>query len=1576
MNDWKLVGIKLGLHKARLDAIEIERHHKSDKCCYEMLGLWLEFDTSATMKKLKEVVQSLSDPMVFPSDSILNFKEYLQQRYADMHVKNVANIAYICHQCDMVTIESVTAIAKAMYYGNITINGDQCNNRYNDYYTRCNKSTNILEVLNDLNSASNREPFLLLIEGVQGIGKTVVCQEIALQWAKKQGLDGQFTFLISLHRVSLENINSLETLLEYLCCEKTTCQNISKILHNSRGDKVMVIIDGYEKLFDQQKNSADSFINKIIRREVPVFQRCDLVISSCHTASTKLYKFSNCTRIELLGFTKETKKQCIKFALGPNETSSTEFDELMAYLKKRSSLNSLCYYPLCLKELISLFREQKSHKKKLPDYETEIISIIANRIVLHLSESQEKNFLPLTSEIDKMSAEHQLILHKIGKLALHTLLAKYCNEDYKKDFTEECVYKLEDIKSGIDVADVKICFSKGLGFLKIIKSFENTDINQMLFTFLHVSVQEFLSALYISRLPPHKFRDIWKKTFWKAKFVNVWAYYLGITKDLKTLKNNLFGSWSSWLVNQNFSDEILNNKMKCLYLVHCLMEFPNNEIYRNAKRKVISDGGILDLSYAELDFDIVIIFLSRCKALQWIHLDLSNCCINDNKLAYFLKQLQPFLASLPSIKYWNLSNNQLSKDSLHNVFEVVENFNIADISLSHNEIKDEDLCESVVSVTHKSDDTFKNNAIHNYKSSFLLKSQDLLLNFKLVSSITSLYIIRCLLDNEVTVGLLKALNSCEALSLVLFYDNKLIHSCLVMILEELKALEQLKSVLIFDDSIKSDINIDGLAFKELLLSTNKLLAHNIPDHQILMALKYNPFITRLQLNDCHIIDEVMSNIAVILNNSQQWSLLDLSSNKIDDPILKRLCNALNDDCIVDVLKLARNRLTSLPLIVKLIQCLQPNEIDICGNSFTTDNCKNAKINMFMAVKLFACENPLCLTLACDNGNILICHKLDSTAVLTTKLTFKNAFTQVFVNDSTISSELLKRSLESNDLLLFLHLGNIKWIGEPLYKYTSFFEQNIFFSICENTVPDETLSILLSRFDINVNVSMIVSTDDLFISHRCNDGLLKWHITQKLLPLPTNKCLSYIRGCLTEIKHQSYSTTTDFVSKHNLMTEIMLYNDGFSQNNVHKIVTRLQKPKMPKYIFIYELQKQLDGTMITKWLFKEKVVIGNQATSEQVGWCLNLVLPLATVLRFISCHFSDEHYDTLIHILTSNHDTMLEEFSLYECNTKYIRTKQLAEALETKSTLTSLLVSCNTVTPLEADSIATALSIVINNNPSLVKVSFKFDNLPSSACGKIFQALSSNQKLKHFRFCNGQVSTKEAVHYLNKVLNNNPSLQIVNLKNNKMRSSGIKTIAEAFNNIHCLKLIALNGNQIDEKAADDIASIVASNVEIEKLLLYNNALNSEGISAICQAMMHHRNVQVLRISKNFIQEEAADDIAKVIYQNCLLKIVDVGKNRLHSNGIIKIVKSLDNMTSLQTLSLNDNFITCTEEVASSIAKIINKNKHLKVLHLDNNNFSIPDASPIAKALNKCTGLNELTLNNTAWVYSKSYNNNDN
>ena len=1237
--------------------------------------------------------------------------------------------------------------------------------------------------------------------------------------------------------------------------------------------------------------------------------------------------------------------------------SENDIVQLKSYLKSNNILRSLCFCPLLMTYLISLYQELKGLSK----FQTELVNKFFCIMILWILRNQQvPSILDITSLFEKLPRGCQNNMNKISKLAFYAI------KEGKVVFESQKVFNKNLDELAIELKPSN-CYQRSLGFVKVFTLFGSSGSKTIL-TLCFPLIQELLASFFVIQ-SGNNVRKLWAETEWSSKYINVWAFYFGLTKAVrKEFTELMFAKQLLRWSKKKLSSKILQDNIKCLYLVYCLMELPDEEIYQQAKEAILKNEHFLDLSNCNVTVEglyVIISFLLCYVVRQWECFSISNCNLDDHAL----NLLQGRMKYIAKVKVFDLSSNQLTVKSVMGTFKIIHIMNASKVILSHNKnIKNKDICKYLVSHTKPS---FSVNlrVVENDKTLFLMNTLELR-TLQSTTTLTSLYIIRCSLDDD---KMMTVLREHKTLSLVFLYDNKLQHHGLLKFFEGIKNLKNLKSLLIFEKTLP-DANIDKISLtisesftliQVLLVSANKLLAQGATDHHILMALQYNPSIVHLQLNDCVITDEVMSKIVEMLNRSPQpWSLLDMSGNKVVDDTLRQVCDELDGNCAVNSINFASNALTSLSLIAELIQYLNPTVIDISKNYFTDDGS-----GMFVAERLFAHGKQFNLTLTCDDDNVLLCHKLDYTAII-----ISNNLTQLVIHNSTINGEMLLRSLDNNNTLTFMCLSHVKWSGEPLYSLAEFFKKDILFFICENIIPGERLRCLVNNFDGDVKVSRIIFAKDIFIANKCKYDVLKCYLTQKHLQLSSSANLFYARNCLLENEPQNCNIISDYFSKQDIMAEIVLCNNGLSQSSICRIIKTLQQSKLFQSIFICELHKQLYSIKLVRRLLNtfncsrvvidEKVAIGKQATTLQVDRCLNLVPLLTTcrTLQFINCNFGKEQHDTLADVLS--HQTALEEFSLNECNTNSVQVKLLLDALQLTSTLTSLLLSCNSVVPLKADSIATALSTVIINNPTLEKVSFKFDNLPSSACGIIFQALSSSKRLKQFRFCDGQVTTDEAIHQLRKVISNNPSLEMINLKDNKLQSSGIKALSKAFKNICHLKLLALNGNQINEEAADDIASIIANNVEIEKFLLYNNSLKSKGICTVCQALKCHTNLQTFRINQNSIHEEAADDIADVIKHNQSLQVIDVASNRLLTKGVMKITESLEN--NLQKLCLSENNITCTEKAAASIARIIRNNKHLKALHLGDNNFSTPGSSTIANTLGTITNLQELTINNTGFT----------
>ena len=354
---WRLIGSLLGISDEQLETIECNYKSKEEDCSSAMVDFWLTVDVTASWEKFKMAIDKVSQ-------LISEVKTFLQQHYDNRYIERFevslpykaecfTNVAFIHHKHNEVTEESVTVVINVMYNGDIIIdNGysgepQQCS----DYYNSCSKSTDVFKFICTINSISDQKPFFLLIEGAPGMGKTIICNKIASHLSKQQ--NNELTFLVNLHETNAHSINSFEEFFECVCPGKQKeFKYVSDYLRSTKGKKVKVIIDGYEQLFCEPNCISSSFITDIINYKVLQFQLCDLIVSTRHAALIDLNHYESWYKIELLGFTEELQHQYLQRSLSRPESLND-----IIKLKSSSVLKSLCFHPLFINYLVTLYQK-------------------------------------------------------------------------------------------------------------------------------------------------------------------------------------------------------------------------------------------------------------------------------------------------------------------------------------------------------------------------------------------------------------------------------------------------------------------------------------------------------------------------------------------------------------------------------------------------------------------------------------------------------------------------------------------------------------------------------------------------------------------------------------------------------------------------------------------------------------------------------------------------------------------------------------------------------------------------------------------------------------------------------------------------------------------------------------------------------------------------------------------------------------------------------------------------------------------------------------------------------------------
>ncbi|KAL1277054.1 hypothetical protein QQF64_023727 [Cirrhinus molitorella] len=329
---------------------------------------------------------------------------------------------------------------------------------------------------------TGRQSRKVLTVGIAGVGKTVSVNKFILDWAEgKENQDIVFIFPLPFRRLNLIKTEcSLKELLQ-----KWFFSSSEELLSLPEDNgKVMFIFDGLDECrFDLRFDESDGFTdvcqettvsnivtNLIQRHLVP----SALIWITSRPAASCLIPRNYIDQVtEVRGFNDEQKEQYFK-----NNSSPEVAGNIIRHIRKSRSLYIMCHIPVfCWITVIVL---QPLLAQKSNDITpTTLTGMYVNFIVLQMQQMKKYSEDPKrnsnTRSFDK-------IILKLGKLAFQQL-EKGNLIFYKKD--------LED--SGLDVSEGSV-FS-GLCTQMFIE--ERAVSARNVYSFIHLSVQEFLAALYV-----------------------------------------------------------------------------------------------------------------------------------------------------------------------------------------------------------------------------------------------------------------------------------------------------------------------------------------------------------------------------------------------------------------------------------------------------------------------------------------------------------------------------------------------------------------------------------------------------------------------------------------------------------------------------------------------------------------------------------------------------------------------------------------------------------------------------------------------------------------------------------------------------------------------------------------------------------------------------------------------------------------------------------------------------------------------------------------------------------------------
>ena len=383
-------------------------------------------------------------------------------------------------------------------------------------------------------------PQVVLVEGAPGIGKTTFAWEFCKKWGK--GESKQEYSLVVLLRLRDKRIQEAKCLRDLLYHPDETLPDvIAAELIDSLGEGVLILLEGLDELPESQRTESSVFLDLIHGRLLPL---ATVLITTRPWASEYLHR--NCKEkisqhVEILGFTKQQIHNYLQSVCKPDDDPSL-LSDIEKYLSCYPQIHAAMYIPLNAAIVVEVYRRSRTGECIIPKTMTQLYTALSQTLLIrylqeHPVHGKTKwkihNFSDLPSDV----YEHFLQLSEVA----------YCS--ITND--QKLVFSSEDLPQNVET----LGFMQSVPELYVNESFTHN--------FLHLTIQEFLAAVYITHLSPEEQLELFEECE-GGLFKVVMRFVAGLTKFSGIPSDSI----RALLGNPQYDDFFSRYHVKCDYAVN------------------------------------------------------------------------------------------------------------------------------------------------------------------------------------------------------------------------------------------------------------------------------------------------------------------------------------------------------------------------------------------------------------------------------------------------------------------------------------------------------------------------------------------------------------------------------------------------------------------------------------------------------------------------------------------------------------------------------------------------------------------------------------------------------------------------------------------------------------------------------------------------------------------------------------------------------------------------------------------------------------------------------------------------
>ena len=314
----------------------------------------------------------------------------------------------------------------------------------------------------------------VLVEGAPGIGKSTLAWEVCHKW---EDLDSVKQYeLVVLVRLREKKAQEARYLEDLLLCDATT--NINELVATlGRGKGVLIVCDGFDELPHTQQQEGSVYIDLLKGRLLP---EATVIVTSRPSVSASLWSLCqhNIDRhLEVIGFAKEDIKRFAESVF-----SGDILEGFLSYITSNPPIYSMMYIPLNAVIVALIYQDSYDTDTPFPTTMTQLFDALTRVLICrHLVSTHQvptdfcmPTCLNCTEEMTNLpSLVSQQVLN-LARVAFEGVCKKkYVFSDLGESFEQ-------------------------LGMMKKTTSLKVWAGRKSSYSFLHLTLQEYMAALHIA----------------------------------------------------------------------------------------------------------------------------------------------------------------------------------------------------------------------------------------------------------------------------------------------------------------------------------------------------------------------------------------------------------------------------------------------------------------------------------------------------------------------------------------------------------------------------------------------------------------------------------------------------------------------------------------------------------------------------------------------------------------------------------------------------------------------------------------------------------------------------------------------------------------------------------------------------------------------------------------------------------------------------------------------------------------------------------------------------------------------